>query len=355
MRTSALLSSLAALAALASAQHQDKPSHYDHQRQRRWVWGPSIIQDPTSGQDTATLPPIGSNVNQFTTPAQTITTPNSTPTMPSFPPHASSSSTSASSQSFGGGKQGAAAADATTPHASRSTIHRLPFVERKSSSLAAASSQPSATTTPASSSPTTAPPISRIVGHRTTTPTPPPSPTTTPPSSSPTTTPAETHRILWRERKESWLFAHPSSSLGSMRDVPPATTPATTTPAGGFGRTTPDPGTALHPPTFSGPPGTMPPGGVPGSYAISHLPSTSSTSTPTTPAQAVATGGALAEVEGAVGEVAGVVGGAVQGVRGMAGLAKREASPRARFQVVVKRKMKHSTLHERRRRTVSVD
>lgn len=66
MRASTLLSSLAAFAAFTSAQSQDPPPHDNYQRQRRWVWGPSIIQDPTSGQDTATLPPIGSNVNQFT-------------------------------------------------------------------------------------------------------------------------------------------------------------------------------------------------------------------------------------------------------------------------------------------------
>ncbi|BGP29809.1 hypothetical protein JCM10296v2_001555 [Rhodotorula toruloides] len=357
MRTTTLLSSLAVFAALTSAQQQDQPSHYNHQRQRRWVWGPSIIQDPTSGQDTATLPPIGSNVNQFTTPAQTITTPNSTPTIPSFPPLNSSSVSSAIS--FGAGKQGAAAAGTTTP-ASSSAIRRIPFVERKSSSLAAASSQPSPTTSSASTTHAT----SRMVGHRTTTPPPPapPTPTTPPPTPQPTTTPAETHRILWHERHESYLSAHSSFGLGSKRDAPPSptTTPAsprTTTPAEGYGRTTPDPGTALHPPTFSGPPGTMPPGGVPGSYAISHLPSSSSSSMggTTTPAQAVATAGMLDVLEQAVGEVAGVGSGAVNGVGGMVGLRKREASSPARFQVVVKRRAEHSTSHRRRRRTVSVE
>ncbi|GAA6045107.1 hypothetical protein NBRC10513_004908 [Rhodotorula toruloides] len=356
MRTTTLLAPLAALAALISAQHQDQPSHYNHQRQRRWVWGPSIIQDPTSGQDTATLPPIGSNVNQFTSEfGATITTPDSTPTMPTSPPLESSSSSSATSQSFGGGKQGAAAAGTTTP-ASSAPIRRIPFVERKSSSLAAASSQPSppTTTSASSSSASTTPATSRLVGHRTTTPPPPPppTPTTPPPTPQPTTTPAETHRVLWHERHESYL----SSILGSKRDVPPSptTSPAsTTTPVGGYGRSTPDPGTALHPPTFAGPPGTMPSGGVPGSYAISHLPSSASSTT--TPAQAVETGGVLDVVESAVGEVAGVVGGAVKGVGGMIGLGKREASSPARFQVVVKRRADHSTSHQRRRRTVSVE
>lgn len=85
--------------------------------------------------------------------------------------------------------------------------------------------------------------------------------------------------------------------------------------------------------------------------------------------------GVLDAVQEAVGEVAGVVGEAVDGVGGMVGLGKREgacfclsaevqdeltflvrlsASSPARFQVVVKRRADHSTLHQRRRRTVSV-
>jgi hypothetical protein len=67
----------------------------------------------------------------------------------------------------------------------------------------------------------------------------------------------------------------------------------------------------------------MPPGGVPGSYAIWHLASSSSITT-TTPAQVQATGGVLDAVEEAVDALAKIMAGAGQPVVTSAGLAKHE-------------------------------
>ncbi|GAA5982749.1 hypothetical protein JCM11641_007776 [Rhodosporidiobolus odoratus] len=58
----------------------------EHEEEKRWVWGTSIIQDDTPA---ASAPAVGEKVNQLSSSAHSVTTPAATLVAPSFPPKSS--------------------------------------------------------------------------------------------------------------------------------------------------------------------------------------------------------------------------------------------------------------------------
>ncbi|GAA5826111.1 hypothetical protein JCM5353_008387 [Sporobolomyces roseus] len=92
------------------------PVEESQRREKRWIWGPSIVQD---GETDA--PPPGSNANLFSGTTNLLTTPQAQPTAPSFPPRDSSSSDFLGSLSFNSSTTTRAPRSTKTPHA---RVHR---------------------------------------------------------------------------------------------------------------------------------------------------------------------------------------------------------------------------------------
>ncbi|BGP37689.1 hypothetical protein JCM10449v2_001606 [Rhodotorula kratochvilovae] len=249
MRPELLLPLLAAAASVASAQHQDQPHHYNH-GQRRWVWGPSIINDVPEGQPTPEgVPPIGVNVDLFA--SRTLTTPDNRPTMPSFAPPAAEAAPSPTPDA-----QANAVAPAPVP---APAVNRVPFAQLQAALAAAQSPAPAPTTTPtAAASPTAAAAAHPTFKNR--------QEVAAYWSSVSAARAAAAAAADTNRAKRHFAGAAPTAILQDSDADSAGEAPA----MGGMWATTPDAGAQLPRPTFAGPPGVMPPGGIEGSEAMSR-------------------------------------------------------------------------------------
>ncbi|GAA5820304.1 hypothetical protein JCM10212_005864 [Sporobolomyces blumeae] len=100
---------------------------------KRWVWGPSIIQDDTPA---SAAPSIGQNVNLLNSDVP-VNTPEATLAPPSFPPLAAA--TPSSSSPVGGAAKLAAAAPSVAPPSDAATPSPSPDVVTSSSSSSSSS------------------------------------------------------------------------------------------------------------------------------------------------------------------------------------------------------------------------
>ncbi|GAA6042249.1 hypothetical protein JCM8097_005115 [Rhodosporidiobolus ruineniae] len=326
MRIAFLASSLLALAAVnAVAADHHGAAHGRHQQQKKWVRGPSVINDGDGG-----FPPAGTNADMMHGSTVLMTTPDHKPTPPSLPPQAATQAAEALSKAFSGPDALRIIAAAEPSPSPSSSSAAAPAAQKwflapaDPAPVALAAATEAETPAPAAATTTRAPRLTykerkeaALAGQAVPEPgrekrekrwlwgtsilqdDPPATPTTTPPPTTTTSfagpppTPNLTSvlcqiygcpsTLTEPAQISSYLSSAQAAALSSLQN-------------GGVGfpgaHSTPDPTKGLHTPSFPGSPGSPPPGGwgfPDGGFPGQPGYETTTTTTTTTPAPTTTT------------------------------------------------------------------